>query len=65
LNIAVELAFDLIALGTAGRIGDRLHLLGVARHDHLHEVLGGAVAALALDQHLVDVACCRVADRRA
>jgi hypothetical protein len=39
------------------------HVLGVGRHDHLHEVLGPAVARLALDQHLVDIAVVEVADR--
>ena len=40
-----------------------LHVLGVGRHDHLHEVLGHAIAALALDEDLVDLAVIQVADR--
>ena len=40
-----------------------LHVLGVGRHDHLHEVFGDAVAALALNKHFVDVAVVKIADR--
>jgi hypothetical protein len=35
----------------------------VGRHDHLHEVLGGAEARIALDQNLVDVLRIQIADR--
>ena len=34
----------------------------MGRHDHLHEVLGSAIAALALDQNLVDFRIVQVAD---
>ncbi len=33
-----------------------LDALGMARHQHLHEVLGVAVALLAADQHFINVA---------
>ena len=60
---ARQIAFHLI-LGEQGRLVlIAHHLLGVARHDHPHEVLGGAIAALALDQHLVDLAAVKVTDR--
>ncbi len=39
-----------------------LHVLRVRRHEHLHVVLGLAVAALAVDQNLVHVAAVEVAD---
>src|SRR5262249_39529762 len=59
----VELAFDAVAgkhrLGVA--IG--LHILGVARHERPHEVLGFAVGLVARHQHLVDVLVVQVADR--
>ena len=40
-----------------------LHHLGTARHEHAHQVLGGAVALVALDQDLLDVLGVEVADR--
>ncbi len=40
----------------------QLHLLGVARHQHAHEVVRRLPALLAVDQHLVDVARIDVAD---
>ena len=63
----VELRLDLVA-------GEQRHgrrsrqsctLLGVARHQHAHEVVRGPPAVLAVDQDLVDVARVDVADRRA
>ena len=40
-----------------------LHVLRVRRHEHLHVVLGLAVAALAVDEDLVHLAAVEVADR--
>ena len=60
---ARQIAFDLIAREQRHGFGIGLHVLGMGRHDHLHEVLGGAVACLALDQNLVDVARIKIADR--
>jgi hypothetical protein len=34
----------------------------MGRHDHLHEVLGDAITAFALDQNLVDVTVIEIAD---
>ena len=60
---AAQIAFDLIAGKKRHRLVIALHHLGMAGHDHPHEVLGGAVTRLALDQHLVDLAAIEVADR--
>ena len=40
-----------------------LHVFGVARHDHFHEVFGRAVTALALNKHFIDIAVIKIADR--
>ena len=48
-------------IGVVSRI--RLNHLGVARHQHAHEVLGLAVAVLAGDQDLVDILVVEVAHR--
>ena len=53
---AAEIGFHLIARKERHRLRVMFHVLGVGRHDHLHEVLGVAIAAFALDQNLVDVA---------
>ena len=45
------------------RVAVGLNDLGMARHQHAHEVLGLAVAFLAGDQDLVDVLVVEVADR--
>ena len=58
-----QVAFHLVAGEQRQRIGVELHVLGMGRHDHLHEVLGHPVARLALDDHLVDVLVVEVADR--
>ena len=58
-----KVAFDLVAREERHRIGVMLHVLGMGRHDHFHEVLGMPVAQVALDQHLVDIAIVEVADR--
>ena len=39
------------------------HVLGVGRHDHLHEILGDAIAAFAFDQNLINIAVIKIADR--
>ena len=40
-----------------------LHVLGMARHEHAHEVLGLAIGVVAGDQDFVDVLVVEVADR--
>ncbi len=60
---AREVAFHLIAGEERQALVVELHVLGVGRHDHLHEVLGHAIATLALDQHLVDLLGIKIADR--
>ena len=39
------------------------HLVGMGRHDHAHEIFGQTVAALALDENLVDLFRVEIADR--
>ncbi len=58
-----EVAFDLEAGEERQALVVVLHVLGMGRHDHLHEVLGRAVALDPLDEHLVDVLVVKVADR--
>ena len=58
-----QIAFHLIAREKRQRVGILLHVFGVGRHDHFHEVLGDAIAALALDQNLVDILVVEVTDR--
>ncbi len=58
-----QVAFHLVAREEGQRLGIVLHVLGMGRHDHLHEVLGRAIALVALDQDLVDVLVVKVADR--
>ena len=58
-----ELALHLIADEDRLRLLVRLHVLGMARHEHAHEVLGLAIGVVARDQHLVDVLVVEVADR--
>ena len=60
---ATKVAFHLITRKERQRIRVVLHVLGVGRHDHFHEVLGRAVAAFTLDKHFVDVAVVQVTDR--
>ena len=60
----VDLLLDLVAVQQRhARVAIELHALGVARHQHLHEGLGGLVAFLAVDHDLVDVARVEIADR--
>ena len=58
----VELAFRLVAREQRTRVLVGLHVLGVARHQHLHEVFHFTICLIALDDHLVDVLGVKVAD---
>ena len=58
-----QVAFYLIAREQWQGVGIKLHVLGVARHDHFHEVLGHAIALLTLDKHFVDFLGIQVTDR--
>ncbi len=58
----VELGFDAVAGEERLRIAIGLHDLGMARHEHAHEVLGLAIAVLAGDRDVVDVLVVEVAD---
>ena len=58
-----QLPLDLEADEDGLRLLVGLHVLGVARHEHAHEVLGLAIGLVARDQHLVDVLVVEVADR--
>ena len=60
---ATEIAFHLMAGKERHGFLIMLHVLGVARHDHFHEILGDAIAAFAFDQNLVNLAVIEVADR--
>ena len=58
----VELGLD-PGLGEDRRgLAVELHILGMARHEHAHEVLGLAVGVLARDHDLLDVAAVKIAD---
>ena len=59
---AVELAFRLIAREQRTWLLVELHVLRMARHKHLHEVLGFTIGVIALDDHLVDILGVEVAD---
>ena len=59
---AAQIAFDLIAREQRHLVLVVLHVLGVGRHDHLHEVLGGAITAVALDQNFLDLFRVDIAD---
>ena len=60
----VDLALDLETVEQPDlRVAIGLDALGMARHQRAHERLGDAVALLALDQHLIEVAGVKVADR--
>ena len=58
-----QIAFDLIAREQRRRLVIALHDFRVAWHDHPHEVFGGAIACLALDQNFVDFRRMQIADR--
>ena len=59
----VELRLDAGAGEQRLRLAIGLHVLGMARHEHAHEVLGLAIGVLAGDDDLVDVLVVEVADR--
>ncbi len=58
-----ELALYLIADEDGLGLLVGLHVLGMARHEHAHEILGLAIGIVAGNQHLVDVLVVEVADR--
>ena len=58
-----QVAFHLVAREERQRVLVFLHILGVGRHDHLHEVLGDAVAAFAFHKDFVDLSVIEIADR--
>ena len=58
-----ELPFHLVADEDRLRFFVGLHVLGMARHEHPHEVLGLAVSVVAGDQYLVDVFVVEIPDR--
>ena len=60
---AGQIAFDLEPGEKRHLFGVQFDVFGMRRHDHLHEVLGDAVARLAFDQHFVDVFGIQIADR--
>ena len=59
----IELALDHEAREDRRRVLVGLDVLGMARHEHAHEVLGLAIAFVAGHQDLVDVLVVEVADR--
>ena len=59
----VELPLDLVPDKERLRLLIWMHVLGMARHEHAHEVLGLAVRVVAGDQDFVDVFVIEVADR--
>ena len=60
----VDLRFHLIAVEQGnGFVAIELNALEMARHQHPHEVLGGAVAGLTFDPDLVDIVRVKIADR--
>src|SRR5262249_12347071 len=63
LEHGVELALDPVAREDRQRVAERLHVLGMAWHQHPHELAGFAVAFLAGDHDLVDVLVVEVSDR--
>ena len=58
-----QVTLDLIAREKRQTIRVMFHVLGMGRHDHFHEILGLAIARLAFDQHLVNIAIIEIADR--
>ena len=43
-------------------VGIELHVFGVGRHEHFHEVLGFTIGFVAFDQHFIDVLGIKIAD---
>ncbi len=62
LEHRVELRLDVVALIERHRLVIGLHVLGMRRHQHPHEVLGVAVARLAFDHDVGDVLVVEIAD---
>ena len=63
LQHAIELGLDAVAHEDRRGVPVGLHHLGMARHQHAHEILGLAIAVLAGDQDLVDVLVVEVTHR--
>ena len=59
----VELRLDAGAGEERLALAVGLHVLGMARHEHAHEVLGLAIGVLAGDDDLVDILVVEIADR--
>src|ERR1700691_4599722 len=60
---AVELVLYAVARQQRLRIGVKLHVLRMARHEHAHEVLGLAIGVRTGDDDLVDLLAVEIADR--
>ena len=58
----IELRLDVVALEEGHRLLERLHVFGVRRHQHPHEVFGVVIACVALDDDLRHVLVVKVAD---
>ncbi len=58
-----QVVFNVEARENRQRIAVAFHVFGVRRHQHFHVILGLAVAALAVDNHLVDLFVIKIADR--
>ena len=58
----IQLGFDLVAGEEGLAFGPELHFPRVARHEHAHEVAGGAETVLAIDQDVVHIAGIDIAD---
>ena len=59
----IELPLHLVASEQRQRVAVGLHALGVARHQHPHERLGGAVTRVPFHQDLLDFRTVEVPDR--
>ena len=57
------MGFNTDSARTAARVGVELHVLGVGRHEHFHEVLGFTIGFIAFDDHFIHVLGVKVADR--
>ena len=58
----LDLVLDIVAQEERNRVVIALHVLGVARHEHLDEAFGGLVGVLALHQHFGDILVVEIAD---
>ena len=59
----VELLLDLVAVKQRDAVDIGLNALGMRRHQHFHEILGGAVSGVALHQDFVDFLGIKIPDR--